>query len=84
MDPTVRAVQGGLLLALALLQGMECFLVSLLSFLPPSPEEEDPGLDLEEADARTALRSGVRCVLKDGLRPAIEGLRAVVGGFRLS
>ena len=80
MDPAIRAVQGGLYVALALLQAMESFLCSLVSFLPPSPQEEDPGLDLEEADARTALRSGIRCVLKDSLRPAIEGLRAMVGG----
>lgn len=80
MDPAIRAVQEGLHLALALLQGMESFLRSLLSFLPPSPEEGDPGLDLEEMDAQAELRSGILCVLEDSLGPAIEGLRAVVGG----
>lgn len=78
MDPAIRTVQGGLHLALGVLQGMESFLRSLLNFLPPSPEEADPGLDLEETDARTELRSGILCVLEDSLRPAIEGLRTVV------
>jgi hypothetical protein len=82
MDPAIRAVQGGLHLALGVLRGMESFLRSLLNFLPPSPEEGDPGLDLEETDARTELRSGILCVLEDGLRPAIEGLRAVVAAGR--
>jgi hypothetical protein len=46
--------------------------------IEPSPEEIDPQLDLDQMDPATEIRSVLRNVADDDLRPAIEDLRALL------
>ncbi len=50
-------------------------LLFLEASLPEGASEASE--DLEELDYATALRSVLRCVVEDSVRPAIEGLRSV-------
>ncbi|HEV7507944.1 MAG TPA: hypothetical protein VGS07_23875 [Thermoanaerobaculia bacterium] len=66
----VWIIVGGLKIGHALLRG-------ILATLPPSPQELDPEVDLEEeVEVRIELRRVIQCVLTDYIEPAIRDLTA--------
>jgi hypothetical protein len=56
------------------LEAVRARLLGLVGSLPESPAERG-FRDLEETDDTTELRSVIRCVLEDMIRPAIADLR---------
>lgn len=73
--PATARVRAALDAALASLEGIQDDLLRQLDLLPPSAQESDPGVDLEEMDEGTVLRAVIQCVVEDCLRPAIAALR---------
>jgi hypothetical protein len=71
----VRALLGAWIM---ILEAARSALLGLAAAIPASPGEMDPALDLEVMDESTDLRSVLRIVAEDDLRPAVEALRTLL------
>jgi hypothetical protein len=63
---------------MTILEAVRSGLLGLAAAIPASPGEMDPAMDLEEVDESTDLRSVLRIVAEDDLRPAVEALRTLL------
>ncbi len=50
-------------------------LLGILETLPPSPAETDHGVEMDQTDLGTEIRTVIQCVINDSLAPAIGDLR---------
>jgi len=71
----LAVVRGAVRAWIAILEVARSGLLGLAAAIPASPGEVDPEVDLDAMDEPTELRSVLRNVAEDDLRPAVQDLR---------